>query len=516
MPDIILTADKTVLINPKLTCLGGFVACIPRNSLPYILQRYFEKRIFLPAPTNERGEVAIANLLLRKVESFLLDRGFDVLVCDSTNIQNFKAKVYGITTIDPLGIGPATSTMVGLSGGKKPFNNFYFENLVKKIRKENPKAIILVGGPGTWQFDIFPEKQEELGINCIVEGEVEEIGEKLFRDALKGDVPRKVVAPPAKKITGIKNPTLWGMVQIGRGCDRGCQFCDPMMKYYTWRPIKDILEDAKVNAASKHVNSITLLAEDELRYGNKPGEWIPCGKIVKLVREVKKLGKRVSPSHANLSSAAASPQVVKEYSRELELNKHNFSAFQVGLETGSVRLMKMYMRGKVLPWKPEKWPDVAKKGFEVLVKNHIFPLATLIAGLPEENDSDVQQTINLVKELKEYPSLIMPLFFVPLGKLKETKFFIEECLTDVYKELYATCFEHTAYWGRKFTSWGGKSLPLLAQWVVHVGTMLAFDYFKALRKRQKVPLSLWTFYLLKENGIFLTSRIFPPQKMKVG
>jgi len=516
MPDIILTADKTVLINYRLTCLGGFTACIPRGSLPPLFTNYLEKRIFLPAPTDKKGEVEIANLLLRKVETILLEKGFDVLVCDSTSLDSLHAKVYGISTIDPFGIGPATSTMVGLSGGKEPFNRYYFERLVRKIRRENSESVIIVGGPGVWQFDVLPDKQEQLGIDCIVEGEIEEIAEELFKNALKGDVPKKVIGPPARKIAGIKKPTLWGMVQIGRGCDRKCKFCDPAMKYYTWRPIKDILEDAKVNAKSKYVNSITLLAEDELRYGNNPGEWTPCGKIVDLVNEVKKLGKPISPSHANLSSAAAAPEVVREYSRVLELTRDNFSAFQVGLETGSIRLMNMWMKGKALPWRADEWQDVAKKGFEVLVKNHIFPLATLVAGLPGEKEEDVQETINLVKDLREYPSLLMPLFFVPLGKLKDNKSFIEQTLTEIYKELYITCFEHTAYWGRKFTSWGGNTLPLLAQWVIHVGTMLAFDYFKALKERKKVSYLTWSFYLLKENGSFLVSRILPPQKMKVG
>ncbi|RLE13158.1 hypothetical protein DRJ04_04870 [Candidatus Aerophobetes bacterium] len=242
---------------------------------------------------------------------------------------------------------------------------------------------------------------------------------------------------------------------------------------------------------------------------------MPCGKIIDLVNKVKKLGKPISPSHANLSSAAAAPEIVREYSKALGLTKDNFSAFQVGLETGSTRLMRMHMKGKALPWEPDRWQEVAKKGFEVLVKNHIFPLATLVAGLPGEKEEDVQETINLVKDLKEYPSLIMPLFFVPLGRLKDNKSFIEQNLTEIYKELYVTCFEHTAYWGRKFTSWGGRSLPFIAQWVVHVGTMLAFDYFKALKENKKVSYTKWSFYLLKENSIFLASRILPPQKLKV-
>ena len=142
--------------------------------------------------------------------------------------------------------------------------------------------------------------------------------------------------------------------------------------------LKDILEDAKVNAESRYVNSITLLAEDELRYGNRLGEWVPCGKIVDLVSKVKKLGKPISPSHANLSSAAAAPEVVREYSKVLGLTKDNFSAFQVGLETGSTRLMNLYMRGKALPWRADEWPEVAKKvsypqwSFYLLKENGTF------------------------------------------------------------------------------------------------------------------------------------------------
>jgi len=47
MPDIVLTADKTVMINYRLTCLGGFIACIPRKSLPGVFAKYAEKNLFL-------------------------------------------------------------------------------------------------------------------------------------------------------------------------------------------------------------------------------------------------------------------------------------------------------------------------------------------------------------------------------------------------------------------------------------------------------------------------------------
>lgn len=506
MPDIVLTADRSVLINYRLTCFGGFIACVPRHSLPPLFRSFVERRLFEPAPTNSEGQAEIATLGLRKVESVLLEHGFDVVVCDSAQVGRFEAKVYGISAIDPLGIGPATSTMMGFSSTKDPFNKLYFEELVREIRETRPEAIILVGGPGAWQFDALEGMQEKLGIDCVVQGEVEEVARDLFGAALRGRVPRRVLAPIARRPAGLKKPTLWGMVQLGRGCDRGCRFCSPGTGPLSWRPVEEIVEDAKVNVRSKYVDSIAFVAEDMLRYGNRPGEWAPCGEIVRLSQEVRKLGKPVSPTHANLSSVAASPEVVRDYAKALELKEGRLAAFQVGLETGSPRLMSAYMRGKALPWKPEEWPEVARCGFEVLAKNHIIPAATLVAGLKEETEEDIEQTIGLVKELRGFPSVIIPLFFVPLGRLKGDVPFLKGSMSDGHKELYTVCFEHTAYWARVFTSWCSNELSFASRWLLHVGTVLAFDYFVSLRRSRRLPPGWWPYHLLKENALFFTSR----------
>ena len=82
--------------------------------------------------------------------------------------------------------------MVGLSGGKEPFNRYYFERLVKKIRKENSESIIIVGDPGTCQFDVFPEKQKQLGIDCIVQGEIEEVGRNFSKMLSRVMFPKRL------------------------------------------------------------------------------------------------------------------------------------------------------------------------------------------------------------------------------------------------------------------------------------------------------------------------------------
>jgi len=44
--------------------------------------------------------------------------------------------------------------------------------------------------------------------------------------------------------------------------------------------------------------------------------------------------------------------------------------------------------------------------------------------------------------------------------------------------------------------------------------MLAFDYFKALKERGNSSSIWWSF--LKENALFLISKLFSSQKLRVG
>jgi radical SAM superfamily enzyme YgiQ (UPF0313 family) len=87
---------------------------------------------------------------------------------------------------------------------------------------------------------------------------------------------------------------------------------------------------------------------------------------------------------------------------------------ETGIETGSSRLMKKYMAGKMLPFKPEEWQDIVVDAFGILNDNDWYPLATLIVGLPDEKEEDVLATLELMDRLKGYKAFYVPLFFVPL------------------------------------------------------------------------------------------------------
>jgi hypothetical protein len=58
----------------------------------------------------------------------------------------------------------------------------------------------------------------------------------------------------------------------------------------------------------------------------------------------------------------------------------------------------------------------------------------------------VIKTIELIDDLKGFRSLIVPLFFVPMGRLKDRDWFRDTEVTELHKELLVKCMEHDFYW----------------------------------------------------------------------
>jgi radical SAM superfamily enzyme YgiQ (UPF0313 family) len=70
----------------------------------------------------------------------------------------------------------------------------------------------------------------------------------------------------------------------------------------------------------------------------------------------------------------------------------------------------------------------------------------MIMGLPGEIADDVRQSIELVHDLSEFKSFIIPLFFIPIGSLKKDRFFRTKDMLPEHWELLAACFRHTLKW----------------------------------------------------------------------
>ncbi|MGC8816704.1 MAG: B12-binding domain-containing radical SAM protein [Candidatus Hadarchaeum sp.] len=446
MSEIVLTAEYSLMSDYRGSEFLGFAACAPK-----LVPEWLYRWAVCPPLPQQNGIVKYAPGGTRKIEAALLEKGFDVVVAHPEHLDKViddKTKVVGITSNDPLGIGPASSTFSGLMG-QETYSAIFFRKLVTgPIIKENGLKTI-VGGPGAWQL-ADEAVRRELGIDCVVIGEGERTAVKMFEKALKGESLPGVVegeVVPLEEIPSIKNATVNGIVEIARGCGRGCEFCVPTMRYYRCRPVDKILEEVKVNLDAG-LDRILLHAEDVLRYGAKgivPDET----KVLNLFKEVKKTtGWGAYISHFAFASVMAKPELVKSLSELMEVpcKKIPWIAGQVGIETGSPRLLERHMRGKVAPFKPEQWPEVVVEAHKILHDNHWVPCSTLIMGLPGETTDDVTKTIELVEELKDYKSLIVPLFFVPLGVLgKEKRFTVEDMKPEHWK-LLAACVKHDLNW----------------------------------------------------------------------
>ena len=132
--------------------------------------------------------------------------------------------------------------------------------------------------------------------------------------------------------------------------------------------------------------------------------------------------------------------------------EQNWIGVEVGIETGSARLARSIMPAKAAPYPVEMWPEVVEEAFAIMHDHRIVPAATLILGLPDEEEEDLTATLELLDRLEGYRSLIVPMFFVPLGALKDRRWFLREQLNELHVEVLKKCMWHTVRWGEDIMS----------------------------------------------------------------
>jgi radical SAM superfamily enzyme YgiQ (UPF0313 family) len=447
---IVLTSDRTLMSNYHSNEFLGFGTCAPPNFVPDWLYSY----LFFPNIKTKKGIPDGAPYGLRKVEAQLVKEGLDVVTIGPNNLGPFisNADVLGIHVMDPFGLGPASTTLATLFK-KEPFLAKHFKELLNKPEVQKAKARglkVIVGGPGAWQFQFRPEFAEQNGIDCIVEGEGERILGNVFTTALKGEpLPKHwnvavADAPKLEDIPDITAPSVNGLVEIGRGCCRGCEFCNVTLRPLRWYPLEKIMREIDVNINIGKNTGCCLHGEDVMLYGSTnvtPND----EKLLKLHELVMKKIDSISWSHCSLAAVASKPKLFAQIS-ELILAKQAWWGAEIGIETGSADLAKRIMPAKALPFKPEEWPEVVKQGMGLMHDNMLVPAGTIIVGLPEEREEDLLKTMEMMDDLKDFRSLIVPLFFVPLGKLKSQDWFKDTALTELHRQLLVQCAEHDFKW----------------------------------------------------------------------
>jgi radical SAM superfamily enzyme YgiQ (UPF0313 family) len=194
-------------------------------------------------------------------------------------------------------------------------------------------------------------------------------------------------------------------------------------------------------------------------------------------------------SHFALASVASAPDEIRSISEIMRVTEKQWMSGQTGIETGSPELMKRYMIGKCRPFEPDAWQETVVGGFKILDKNHWIPCGTLIMGLPGETEKDVEMTLELIKKIDGYRSLIVPLFFVASGEMNNgEKSFTAEQMTKAHTQLFLNCWEHNLRWSPDIVNdWAARSIrnPLvrpMLKLILRFGITEAKEVIRMCRK----------------------------------
>ena len=419
---------------------------------------------------------------LRMVETLLL-RDYaeeDVVTCYVENLDKFvgpETKVLAVHAHNPLGISYATDVYSKLAGENlMPLNAAEFIRIVTHpvVTKFRPK--IVVGGPGAWQLE-KAARLDEFKIDYLIDGEIERVFSELFKRIIAGDptLPRivkipKSEQPTVEEIPVVRHRSTFGVVEITRGCGRGCQFCSPATKVGRSFPLAHIMESVSVNTR-EGATEVMLASEDMFLYEQLPNFVTNTPALENLFKSVASVPgiETIQTSHITIAPVVRDPTVIERltplvvpYSHlhhddSTDPNKCIADPI-IGLETGSPRLFDTYMKGKAYPYKAHQWRDVVLKGMEILNRHNWYPFCTFIIGLPGERDEDTKQSLDLLFELRDAKGMFVPTWFVPLENTrmqrKESAKLIE--MTDLQWEFFFTCWKYNLEFygkGRSRSKW---------------------------------------------------------------
>jgi radical SAM superfamily enzyme YgiQ (UPF0313 family) len=424
----------------------------------------FMFNLYLRYPKTSDGIVRYAPYPLRKIEGKLLDLGYNVKTVSPNRIHRHlsEAKILGIHTVNPLGqtFKPCVTEILQNRSVREDHSVKYFRKIVQNQHVLDAKRRglkIIVGGAGAAQFKENQEIMEKMNIDCIVVGEAELIINEVMNDLLNDKPVPKIVdsivsgqIPKSEQISTIKNPSSYGCVEVGRGCSRGCKFCNQTKHGFRWIPYCQIQKELEINKQAGLSYGL-LQAEDVLLYGEK-GVVPNREKLNKLFKLVMNYYDKFHLSHLSQAAISANEKAFTT-SMELVKDKQEFMLGESGIETGSIKLIERSMSTKTKPFPTREWPDIVKNSMGVMHDNRFVPYCSYILGLPKETDYDIRKTIELMEELKDCMSLFVIINFHPLGvyrKHKSNQTDLKE-LDETRKELIKKASQHNIRWFDSYT-----------------------------------------------------------------
>ncbi|MGC9193539.1 MAG: B12-binding domain-containing radical SAM protein [Thermoplasmata archaeon] len=432
---VILTSENAIASDAFGSSIAGFISALPDAYMKrWISDLYFRVK-------RDRNNLPIrVPYGLAKVQASLKRVGIESTIVDPKSLKYFigpETKILGIYTMDGLGLSYGSGItywiikLAGLPYTGIPYISRSFLDIFDDptLKKYKDQIKIVVGGPAVWQL-IDTDYDKKLNLTLAYDGEFEIEGPALIKNILAGNqVPQRYLATrpvPVSEIPPIITPANGGLVEVTRGCGRGCKFCMPTISGMIRSiPFENIEKEIKLNLEHGEVNGIGLHSEEFFRYGVKGIDPDP-EKVTELVKRAYRLVKsygdyNISTDFTTAAVVVQNPKMVAEVSQYMnEGNRKNF--IEMGIETGSPKMIETWMPGKVLPFKAQQYPEIIEKAIGTLNDNGWIVVGTMIVNLPNETEQDIMLNMELLDRLKNYRVITFPLPFIPMGALRNRDF----------------------------------------------------------------------------------------------
>ncbi|MHC4759310.1 MAG: radical SAM protein, partial [Planctomycetota bacterium] len=368
-PKVILVADRTLSANYKILFEGIF-ATMQTTQVPEIAMRHF---VSPRVSSDGYGRAKTSPLGLRRLQSSLLkftNLQQQDIVCTTPEalpaLLGPWVKVVGFSSSDPLGMGMSNTTTANFWKGEL-YTRHWTIRMLKVLLEAKIKYDfkVVAGGAGAWQFKSYGEKITQECVDIIFEGYFENIGPKLFEDIVNNGQTENYYCEKTscvERVQPITDASMLGIVEMSRGCGRGCKFCSMAGKKMEHLPADTILSDLETNV-SNGINSVVNGSEDFFRYGSN-GLKPDFDKLQNLLQQIRKIEDLsfMQIDHANVTSIM---QLTDEQLREIrELltweKRTDYLWVNMGVESANGNLVSSNCPGKVSPFRPEDWDQIVR------------------------------------------------------------------------------------------------------------------------------------------------------------
>ncbi|MCL4344484.1 MAG: B12-binding domain-containing radical SAM protein [Nitrososphaerota archaeon] len=530
MAKYVLLSDLTLLYNYRNFPLLDFLPCAPSSSVPQFIYSFLKGN---ESPPLDNGEAKYSTYSIRKIESSLLrnNRREEVTVPHFDYIDRFigdDTEVIGVSTMDPLGLGPLTMSYAILFG-----NDSYawvrreWEELLKKINAvKSNKTKLVVGGPGVWEFTIRPEELNKFNIDYAVQGEIDDVAPELFSQISEDRIDKNMffegyvsydesfsrltrsnskfisrrigtrMYPTLDQIPDIVRPTMKDITEVMRGCGVGCDFCEVTLRPLRYYPIEKIKREIEVNVKGGS-NSAWLHSDEIFAYMHGKRFEPNYDALIDLFNGVMTIPgiTHTNPTHGRISIPAGYPDLIRKLSDIMRAGPDNWIGIQVGLETGSERLAKIHMPNKTLPLKvgsDGSWQQIVWKGVYNMNLYYWRPAFTVQVGQGDETDEDNWETVSLINRLsnsevngKPFEFTVTPMQNIPLGLLKNREFSAIK-LSESQLAVYYASYRHLAKMAARdaYSEGGGNILARLgASALISLGGRAMLRYVESICRK---------------------------------